>query len=242
PAVRGCSLLVVPRRLDRNAGRGRHAGRTRHSGRVAAFGPGLQTGLEGGLDELVQVAIEDLVRVTAFDASAQVLDARLVEHVVADLVAPADVRLAGFQRILRGIARLQFRLVQLAGQHLHGAVAVGMLAALGLAGHHDTGRNVGDAHRRFGLVDVLAAGTGRAVHIRLQVGRIDIDVDPVVHLRADEHGGEAGVTAVVRVEGALPHQAVHTGLGLQPAVGIVPLDTEGGRLDAGDLTAADLDQ
>jgi hypothetical protein len=101
---------------------------------------------------------------------------------------------------------------------------------------------VGDAHRRLGLVDVLAAGAGGAVDIDLEVGGIDRDVDLVVHLGRDEHRGEAGVAAVVGIEGRLAHQAVHAGLGLEPAIGVIALDAHGGRLDAGHFAAADFHQ
>src|SRR5690606_26268876 len=107
------------------------------SGRVGPFGADLQAGLEAGLDELVQVAVQHLLGIAALDAGAQVLDPALVEHVVADLAAPADVGLGGLHRVLLGVALLQLQLVQLGRQHLHRAVAVGVLAALGLAGHHD---------------------------------------------------------------------------------------------------------
>ena len=63
----------------------------------------------------------------ALDAGAQILDARLVEHVVADLAAPADVGLRRFERVLLGIALLHLELVQLRLQHLHRAVAVRVL-------------------------------------------------------------------------------------------------------------------
>src|SRR5690606_7364151 len=131
--------------------------------RVGAFRARLEPRLQARLDELVQVAVQHLLRVAALDARAQVLDPRLVEHVVADLAAPADVGLRGLQRVLFGITLLHFELVELGRQHLHRAVAVGVLAALGLAGDHDAGRHVGDAHRRLGLVDVLAAGARGAV-------------------------------------------------------------------------------
>jgi hypothetical protein len=61
-------------------------------------------------------------------------------------------------------------------QALHRLVAVGVLAALGLAFDHHAGGQVGDADRRFGLVDVLAAGAGRAERVDAQVGRVDLDV------------------------------------------------------------------
>src|SRR5436190_2398881 len=109
------------------------------SGGVAALGAGGEAGLQAGLEEFVDVAVEDLLRVGALDARAQILDAALVEHVVADLRAPADVRLAGFQRVAFDVALLDLHLVQLRLQHLHRGVAVLVLRAAGLAGHDDAG-------------------------------------------------------------------------------------------------------
>src|SRR5690606_31518281 len=122
---------------------------------VHAFGADLEAGLQARFDELVEVAVEHVLGVGALDAGAQVLDPALVEHVVADLAAPADVGLGGLHRVALGVALLHFQFVQLGRQHLHRGVAVGVLAAAGLAGHHDAGGHVGDAHRRLGLVDVL---------------------------------------------------------------------------------------
>jgi hypothetical protein len=72
-----------------------------------------------------------------------------------------------------------------------------VLAALVLAGDHDAGRQVGDAHRRLGLVDVLAAGAGGAVGVDAQVLVVDLDLDVVVDLgqtspRRTRCGGASG--------------------------------------------------
>ncbi len=117
-----------------------------------------------------------------------------------------------------------------------------MLAAAGLAGDHGIGRNMGDADRGLGLVDVLAAGAGGAIDVGAQVGGIDVDLDVVVDLGADEHRGERGMPAVVGIERRFAHQAVHADFGLQPAVGVIALDPEGGALDAGHVAAADFHQ
>ena len=50
------------------------------------------------------------------------------------------------------------------------------------------------------------------------------------------------MAAIVRVERRLAHQAVHTGLGLQPAIGIVAFHAQRGRLDAGDVATGDFHQ
>src|SRR5262249_2137636 len=67
---------------------------------AGARGAGLEAGFQARLDELVEVAVEHALGVGALDAGAEVLDARLVEHVVADLRAPADVGLAGLELLL----------------------------------------------------------------------------------------------------------------------------------------------
>src|SRR5690606_28688394 len=93
---------------ERKVARDRKGG----SDRVGTFRPDLQAGLEAALDEFVQVAVEHLLRIAALDAGAQILDPALVEHVVADLAAPADVGLAGLQRIPLGVALLDYQLVE----------------------------------------------------------------------------------------------------------------------------------
>src|SRR3546814_206006 len=67
--------------------------------RVGALRARLEPRLQARLDEFVQVTVENFLRIRALDAGAQVLDAALVEHVVADLAAPADVGLVRFGRV-----------------------------------------------------------------------------------------------------------------------------------------------
>src|SRR3546814_4725334 len=67
--------------------------------RVGALRARLEPRLQARLDEFVQVTVENFLRIRALDAGAQVLDAALVEHVVADLAAPADVGLVRFERV-----------------------------------------------------------------------------------------------------------------------------------------------
>src|SRR5690606_63315 len=111
-----------------------------------------------GLDELVDLAVEDTVDVAGLVAAAEVFDhAVRLQHVAADLAAEVDVlRLAADRRELR-FALLPLEVEQLRLEHLHRTLAVLVLAALVLAGHDDAGREVRDAHRGVGLVDVLAA-------------------------------------------------------------------------------------
>ncbi len=94
----------------------------------------------------------------------------------------------------------------------------------------------------FGAVDVLAAGAARAREGDVDVGGIDLDVDRVVDHRIDGDGGEARVAARVRVVGRDAHETVHAGFRLEPAVGVLALDLEGGGLDARLLAGALVDK
>ena len=73
---------------------------------------GSDTLFQAGFDELVEVAVEHALRVATFDVGAQILDARLVEHVGADLVPLADVGLGVFHGLFLLVAFAQFKLIQ----------------------------------------------------------------------------------------------------------------------------------
>ena len=118
-------------------------------------------------------------------------------------------------------------------QHLHGAVAVAVLGALGLAGDHDAGGQVREADRGVGLVHVLAAGAAGAVGVHAQVLLVDLDLDVVVDFGHDVQRGERRVPPLVGVERADAHQPVHAALGLQVAVGVRAGHEERDALDAG---------
>ena len=127
---------------------------------------------------------------------------------------------------------LQLQLRQLCPQHLHGVVPVLELAALRLAEHHDARGKVGQTHGGGRLVDVLAACAGAAAGLHFDVLRPDLDLAVVVQLRHDLQRSEAGLASGVGIEGRNTHQTVNTVLALQIAVGILPLDEDGGGLDA----------
>ena len=54
-----------------------------------------------------------------------------------------------------------------------------MLRSLVLALHDNAGRQVSDADRRVGLVDMLATGAARPVGVDAQILLVDVDVDGV---------------------------------------------------------------
>ena len=92
---------------------------------------------------------------------------------------------------------------------------------------------MGEADGGVGLVDMLPASPRRPIGVGAHIRRVDVDHDGVVDHRIDPDRGEAGMPLGRRVEGRDPHQPVHAGLGLQPAVGVRPLDLDGRRLDPG---------
>jgi hypothetical protein len=130
------------------------------------------------------------------DAGAQVLHQLIgLQHVGADLVAPADVGLGGGGGIGLGLALLQLGLVEPAFSCF---IASALFLCCERWFWHWTTMpvgNVGDAHRAVGGVDVLPARARRAVGVDAKLALVDLDVDVVVDHRIDPDAGEAGVAA-----------------------------------------------
>ena len=80
---------------------------------------------------------------------------------------------------------------------------------------------------------MLAAGTGGAEHLHLDILRADVHLYIVGNLRHDLQRGEGGLTPGGGVKGGDPDQPVHAVLTLEVAVGILTLDGNGGALEAG---------
>src|SRR5258707_366333 len=113
------------------------------------------------------------------------------------------------------------------------ASAFALLRSASLADHRDAGRNMRQPHGGFGFVDVLAAGAARTHGVGAYVGFLDVDLDAVVDHRKDRHRRERGVPPRVGIERRYPHQPVHAGFRLQPAIGVVAADLNGGGFNAG---------
>src|SRR6266567_1040191 len=192
--------------------------------------------LQACRDEIIEVAVEHRLRAPHLVVRAQVLDPRLVEHVRADLVPPADVGFRIFELLLLGLALADLELVELGLEHGHRFGAIAVLRAIVLALHDDVGRQMGDAHRGIGLVDVLAAGARRAEGVDAKFRRIDLDVDGLVDFGIDKDAGKGSVPARVGIERALAHQAMHAGLGAQIAIRVISVDLDARALDPGDFT------
>lgn len=188
---------------------------------------------ECSFHELVQVAVENVVRRAAGNAGAQVFDHLIgLQHVGADLVAPADLGLGSGFGAGSVLALLQFGFIHAGTQHVPGLGTVLVLRALLLALHDDTGRDMRDAYGRVSGVDVLTTGARRTIGIDAAVAFVDLDLDRVVDNRIDPDRREGGVATRIAVVGRDPHQPVHARFRLQPAIGIVALDEQGRGLDA----------
>src|SRR6202022_1019435 len=109
---------------------------------------------------------------------AMVGDAALRKIVGANpLGAIAGADFLATVRRARGINALALGVVDPRAQDIHRRRAVLVLGSAVLHADDDAGRNMGDADRRFGLVDVLAAGALRAHGLDPQIIVLDIDVD-----------------------------------------------------------------
>src|SRR5579872_2707455 len=111
------------------------------------------------LDELIQLPVHHLRELVEGELDAVVGHAALREVVGADAlgaIAAADLQAARLR--LGALLLLLLGRQQPCLEERERAGAVLVLRALVLALHHDAARQVGDAHRGVGLVDVLAAG------------------------------------------------------------------------------------
>src|SRR6266446_9098837 len=101
---------------------------------------------------------------------------------------------------------------------------------------------MGYTDRRVRRVDRLAAGTGRAVHVDLEVllGYLEVYV-LVLEQRDDVHRCERRVPPLVRVERGDPHQAMHAVLRGKHAVRETPVNDERRAFDAGLVAFLPLD-
>src|SRR5580692_9200466 len=127
-----------------------------------------------GFHELVKVAVQDRSHIAGLVVGAKVLyELERRQHVAADLRAPSDLSLgAGHDRKL-GYPFFARPLSEARSEDLHRPGLVLVLGTLVLAGDHETGRQVGDPHRRVGDVDMLAARAGAAEGVDAQVLLVD---------------------------------------------------------------------
>ena len=156
-----------------------------------------------------------------------------MQDVGTDLRAPFDAFLLPLELGLFLLAFLEFQVVEVRLEDAQGVLPVVELGAGLRVLDGDAGGNMPHADAGLHLVDILAARTGGAEGIPFQVGGIDLDLDGVVHQGIDKDRREGGLPLALRVVGRDADQAVHAVFGFQVAVGIVALELDGARLDAG---------
>ncbi len=123
----------------------------------------------------------------------------------------SDLRVAA----LLGLCRAGFAVLDARHQDRHRAILVLVLRTAVLAFGNDAGRQVGDAHRRLGLVDVLAAGAGGAVDVDADILGADDHVADLVGLGHHRDGAGRGMDAPLRLGFRHPLHAVPAGLELE---------------------------
>ena len=179
-----------------------------------------------GLDQRVELAVEDAREAVPGEPHAVVGHAVVGEVVGADLlraVAAAHLRAARVGDLGVGFGALQF--VEAGAQHALRLGAVLGLRALVLADDDDAGRLVREAHGGGDLVDVLPAGAGGVEDVRAHLGPVDLHLH-LVDLGEDGDGGGGGVDAALRLGFGDALDAVDAGLVLHAPVGVLAADAE----------------
>src|ERR1700735_496565 len=202
-------------------------------GRRAGAGSVVATKEKIGANEGIQIAIDNFIHIAALKFCAVVLDELVRLHGVgANLAAEADFGLRGV-KFMEGFAALfQFELVKLRAEDFHSPFAVLVLAALVLALNDDAGWKMRDADGGFDFVDVLPAVAAGAECVDAKIVGLDHDVDFVVDLRDDEHGGEGRVAAGGLIERRDAYEAMHAAFTREHAVSIFSRDLDGSGLDS----------
>src|SRR6185295_5478251 len=122
--------------------------------------------LRQGPDELIEAAIDDVRQTVDRQLDAMIGDAPLRKIVGTDpfaAIAGTDLELACLSLLTLLLFLLCSEQPRLEQGKRPGSILV--LGAFVLALHDDPGRQVGDAHCGVGLVDVLSAGTRRAIGV-----------------------------------------------------------------------------
>ena len=99
-----------------------------------------------------------------------------------------------------------------------GARPVLVLRPLVLALHHHAGRQVGDADRGVGLVDVLPPRPRRPEGVDLEVSRVDLHLAHVLDLGQHRHRARGGVDPALRLRLRHPLDPMPARLELEPRV------------------------
>ena len=187
------------------------------------------------VDQLVEVAVHDRVDLVERQVDPVIGHAALRKIVGADAlaaVARSDQALA-IDASFAGAPSLLVE--QPRRQHRHRLRAVAVLRAVVLAFDDEPRRQMRDAHRGVGLVDVLAAGARRAEGVDAEVGRIDGDVGDRVGFGHHRDGARRRVDAPLRLGLRHALHAVAARLELELRVGALADDAHDHFLVAAEL-------
>src|SRR5690606_26958342 len=180
----------------------------------------------------VDVTVHHILDVACFRIRAVVFDHRVwVEHIGTDLASPADFLLFATDFKQFFFLFLDFQLIEFRFQKFHRLIAVFDLGTFGLAGNDRIRRQVRDPDGRVRRIDVLSAGSTRAVRVDFQVFRTDIQLNFVIELLHDLTRYKRGMASAGRIERRNPDKTVYAFFRYKLAVCIVYLDAKRDRLD-----------
>src|SRR5439155_4199534 len=137
-------------------------------------------------------------------------------------IAAADQALARRGLFLRAL--LPLAIEQPRCQHRHRLRAIAVLRAIVLAFDDEPRGQVRDAHRRVGLVDVLAAGARRPKRVDADLGGIDGDVGDRIGFGQYRDSARGRVDAPLRLRGGHALDTVSAGFELELRVHILAGD------------------
>ena len=168
----------------------------------------------------------ELARHDAFEAVERQVDAMVGEPTLREIVGADAFRpVAGADLGLAvggadGVDPLPLQVVEPRFQHLHRLGAVLVLRALVLREDDGARRNMRDAHRALGLVDMLAAGAAGPHRLDPEVLVVDGDIH-ILGERQHGHGRGGGVDAPLRLGRRHPLHAMHAGFELETRIDAV---------------------
>ena len=141
----------------------------------------LEVPFEIGVDEAFDISIHDRLNPSFRIFAPVVFDKGVgAEDIGSDLRGERDIFLDSGDLIHLFLSLLLFKLEEFRAEHLHTEFFVGKLISFDLAGDDNAGWLVDQANGRGSLVDVLAAGAGRAVYLHFDVLGPDVYVLAVV--------------------------------------------------------------
>src|SRR5262245_47992938 len=192
---------------------------------------GLSLGHEG-VDDRVEIAVEDAIELMQRDVHAVVRDPALRKVVRADL--PGAIAGADHGFAVRGdllLLLLARPVEQARAQDLERLGLVLVLRLLVLAGHDQVGGQMGHPDGRVGRVDALPARARRPIDVDAQVLLLDRHVD-LFGLREHGHRHRGGVDATLRLGRGHALYTVDAAFELEAAEGALPLHERDHLLEA----------